>query len=66
MIVVPQLRSGSQHNYSTKTRQAGSANKQCMYSLMFMASIGRKHAMHLYFFEAKFSNLNLKTLAKQI
>jgi hypothetical protein len=66
MIVVSQRSRGWQHNYSTKTRQAGCANKQCMYSLMFMASIGSKHAMYLYFFEAKFSNLNLNTLAKQI
>ncbi len=34
MIVAPQLSSGWQHNYSTKTRQAGWANKQSMYSLM--------------------------------
>jgi len=30
LIVVPQLSSGWQHNYSTKTRQAGHANEQSM------------------------------------
>ncbi len=34
--MAPQLSSGRQHNYSTKTRQAGWANEQSMYSLMFM------------------------------
>jgi len=34
--VVPQLCSGWRHNYSTKTRQAGRANEQSMYSLMSM------------------------------
>jgi hypothetical protein len=34
LIVAPQLSSGRQHNYSTKTRQAGRANEQSMYSLM--------------------------------
>jgi hypothetical protein len=33
-IVAPQLSSGWRHNYSTKTRPAGSANEQSMYSLM--------------------------------
>jgi len=28
LIVVPQLSSGQQHSYSTKTRQAGRANEQ--------------------------------------
>jgi hypothetical protein len=37
LIVVPQLSSGCKHNYSTKTRQAGWANEQYMYSLMSMA-----------------------------
>jgi hypothetical protein len=32
--MVPQLCSGWQHNYSTKTRQAGCTNEQPMYSLM--------------------------------
>jgi hypothetical protein len=36
LIVVPQLSSGWQHNYSTKTRQAGCTNEQSMYSLMSM------------------------------
>jgi len=36
LIVVPQLSSGWQHNYSTKTRPAGQANEQPMYSLMSM------------------------------
>jgi hypothetical protein len=31
LIVVTQLNSGWQHNYSTKTRQAGWANEQSMY-----------------------------------
>jgi hypothetical protein len=34
LIVVPQLSSGWQHNYSTKTWLAGQANEQSMYSLM--------------------------------
>ncbi len=36
LIVAPQLCSGWRHNYSTKTRQAGRANEQSMYSLMSM------------------------------
>jgi hypothetical protein len=36
LIVVPQLSSGWQHYYSTKTRLAGQANEQSMYSLMSM------------------------------
>jgi hypothetical protein len=38
LIGVPQLSSGWQHSYSTKTRQAGRANEQSMYSLMSMVS----------------------------
>jgi hypothetical protein len=38
LIVAPQLSRGWQHNYSTKTRQAGQANEQSMYSLMSMAT----------------------------
>jgi hypothetical protein len=34
--VAPQLSSGWEHNYSTKTRQVGRANEQPMYSLMSM------------------------------
>ncbi len=36
LIVAPELSSGWWHNYSTKTRQAGSANVQPNYSLMSM------------------------------
>jgi len=36
LIVGPQLSSGWQHKYSTKTRQVGQANEQSMYSLMSM------------------------------
>ncbi len=36
LIVAPQLSSGWQHNYSTKTRQTGCANEQSMYSLTSM------------------------------
>ncbi len=38
LIVAAQLGGGRQHNYSTKTRQAGWANEQYMYSLMSMAT----------------------------
>ncbi len=34
LIVVPQLSSGWEHNYTMKTRQAGWANEQSMYYLM--------------------------------
>jgi hypothetical protein len=34
--VAPQLGGGRRNNYSTKTRQAGRANEQSMYSLMSM------------------------------
>jgi hypothetical protein len=36
LIVAPQLSSGWQNNYSTKTRQAGRANEQSLYYLMSM------------------------------
>ncbi len=39
LIVVPQLSSGWQHNFSTETRQAGHANEQSMYSLMSMVVV---------------------------
>jgi len=39
LIVVPQLSSDWQHNYSTKTRQAGHGNRQSMYSLISMGVI---------------------------
>ena len=35
---MPQLGGGRRHNYSTKTRQAGCANEQSMYSLMSMVT----------------------------
>ncbi len=35
-IVVPQVSGGWQHNYSTKTRQAGYANEQSIYSKLSM------------------------------
>jgi hypothetical protein len=38
LIVAPQLGGGRRHNYSTKTRQAGRANEQSMYSHMSMDS----------------------------
>jgi hypothetical protein len=36
LLVVPQLSSGWQHNYTTKTRLAGLAKEQSMYSLISM------------------------------
>ncbi len=43
LIVAPQLSSGWWHDYSTKTRQAGHANEQSMYSPMSMVySIGHR------------------------
>jgi hypothetical protein len=36
LIVAPQLSGDWRHNYSTKTRQAGQGNEQCMYSLKSM------------------------------
>jgi hypothetical protein len=36
LIVVQELSSGWQHNYSTKTSEAGRANEQSMRSLMSM------------------------------
>ncbi len=39
LIVAPQLGGGRRHNYSTKTRQAGQANEQAMYSLMSMVAL---------------------------
>jgi hypothetical protein len=38
LIVAPQLSSGWRHNYSTKTRLAGRANEQSMYSLKSMVA----------------------------
>ncbi len=37
LIVAPQLSGGYQHNYPTKTVQAGHANEQSIYSLMSIA-----------------------------
>ncbi len=42
LIEVSQLSSGRQHNYSTKTRQAGQANEQSMHSLMSMENSNHK------------------------
>jgi len=39
LIVAPQLGGGRRHNYSTKTRQAGQANEQSMYSLVSRVDI---------------------------
>ncbi len=44
LIVTPQQSSGWQHNYSTKTRQAGCTDEQSMYSLM---SVIRDFKVHL-------------------
>jgi len=51
LIVAPQLCSGWRHNYSTKTKQAGRANEQSMYSLMsmFHTADSKKHEVQLYF-----------------
>jgi hypothetical protein len=43
LIVVPQLSSDERYNYSTKTRQAGQANEQSMYSLMSMLKLFLPH-----------------------
>jgi hypothetical protein len=48
LIVSPQLSSGWRHNYSTKTRQAGSAVEQSMYSLM---SLMPSHSELFYLFQ---------------
>jgi hypothetical protein len=39
LIVAPQLGHGRQHNYLTKTRQAGCANEQSMYSLIMKKAL---------------------------
>jgi hypothetical protein len=39
LIVVPQLSVGWQQNYSTKTRQAGGANEQSIYSLTYITKM---------------------------
>ncbi len=39
LIVAPKLGGGWRHNYSIKTRQAGQANEQSMYSLMSMVDV---------------------------
>jgi hypothetical protein len=40
MIVMPQLSGGCGHDYSAKTRLAGSINEQSIYSLMSMKIMG--------------------------
>ncbi len=42
LIVAPQLSSGWQHNYSTKTRQAGRANEHLMHSAKSMRKVDTK------------------------
>jgi hypothetical protein len=49
LIVVPQLSGGQRHNYSTKTRQAGQANEQSMYSLMSMVSTNTMKVRTLWY-----------------
>jgi hypothetical protein len=49
LIVALQLSSGWQHKYSTKTRQAGCANEQSMYSLMSMVNRYQKKSRLLKF-----------------
>jgi hypothetical protein len=41
LIIVPQLSGGWQHNYSTKTREAGCANEQSMYSVMSIIFVNK-------------------------
>jgi hypothetical protein len=52
LIVAPQLCSGWRHNYSTKTRQAGRADEQSMYSLMSMFLAQARRAP-IYFAQAR-------------
>jgi len=44
--VAPQLSIGWRHTYSTKTRQAGHANEQSMYSLMPMYVCDKERMHH--------------------
>jgi hypothetical protein len=53
LIVAPQLSSGWRHNYSTKTRQAGSAVEQSMYSLMSMMQAIRNYFIYFNIFMAE-------------
>jgi hypothetical protein len=46
LIVVQQLSSGWQHNYSAKIRLAGHANEQSMYSRMSMVAIRAAKMQH--------------------
>jgi hypothetical protein len=59
LIVAPQLRSGWQHNYSTKTKQAGQVNKQSMCSLM---SMSRCHLGMLMVNKLRHSHINVMKL----
>ncbi len=58
--MVPQLSSGWRHNYSTKTRQAGRANEQSMYSLGLSttaaADTGREKIPQSGFFKVFFNS----------
>ncbi len=54
--MAPQLGGGRRHNYSTKSRQAGRANEQSMYSLMsivetlpFLPELNGHHLLSLVF-----------------
>jgi hypothetical protein len=55
LIVVPQLCRGWQHNYSTKTRQAGRANEQSMYLFSYI------YQLNLYFFSREIHGYKLKS-----
>ncbi len=57
LIVVPQLSSGWQHNYSTKTSQAGHANWQSMYSIVSMAKILKRERFRTTCLKTAKSNL---------
>jgi hypothetical protein len=52
LIVIPQLSRGQRHNYSTKTRQAGQANEQSMYSLMSMAELEDRNVFLMNVYKA--------------
>jgi hypothetical protein len=56
LILAPQLSSGWRHNYSTKTRQAGWANEQSMYSIMSMG-IFFKHQHYVIWPNVNWSNV---------
>jgi hypothetical protein len=48
LIVAPQLSSGWQHNYPTKTRQAGCTDEQSMYSFVYVSEEKSNNNNHLY------------------